>query len=253
MSDEIGSRDAPIGTERRPTDDEADDWIGDAASVIHGHCGSDNSDDAHNDWVNDLANDLWRLVGPGRAAVPLSDEPPADAPAIGSHWWTRGYTNGHWFLRTVTGLRDDTVEYRWMASDGPVGESEMPVSEFMKLMPFETVVPDPPTAFEKFREETQDRGPRKASLDQIVDLVREDRDGGAVLPQPPPQPEPAGLHIECDRCHEALTSPGGLLFTSPYNRLTAKYHLCSPCCNAVLAFIQLPVAAPLSDNETETP
>lgn len=42
-----------------------EDWIGDAESVIHQHCGSDGSSDEHNDWVHDLANELWRHLGRG--------------------------------------------------------------------------------------------------------------------------------------------------------------------------------------------
>lgn len=41
-----------------------DDWCGavlnDLNSIIHQHCGSDGSDDAHCDWVNDLANEVVR-------------------------------------------------------------------------------------------------------------------------------------------------------------------------------------------------
>lgn len=41
-----------------------DEWceavLNDLNSIIHQHCGSDGSDDAHCDWVNDLANDVAR-------------------------------------------------------------------------------------------------------------------------------------------------------------------------------------------------
>jgi len=68
--------DYAVGSDRWPgisklvaQDDEIETWLTDAVSVIHQHCGSDGSDDAHNDWVNDLANELCRIVGPARAAL----------------------------------------------------------------------------------------------------------------------------------------------------------------------------------------
>ena len=43
-----------------PDDDWCEAVLNDLNSIIHGHCGSDGSDDAHCDWVNDLANEVVR-------------------------------------------------------------------------------------------------------------------------------------------------------------------------------------------------
>lgn len=45
------------------------------------------------------------------------------------------------------------------------------------------------------------------------------------------------LHIECDMCGNALTKPGGLLFSPPFGELQVceKFHLCKQCYRLLLS------------------
>jgi len=77
-----------------------DDWCGavlnDLNSIIHQHCGSDGSDDAHCDWVNDLANEVVRYFQ-------RPDVLPAPPPVPS---WPDGV------------LRDAANRLRWIANSG---------------------------------------------------------------------------------------------------------------------------------------
>ena len=86
-----------------------DDWCGavlnDLNSIIHQHCGSDGSDDAHCDWVNDLANEVVRYFQ--RPDV-LPAPPPAPSPVP------------PWPGAVLSGLTDEDGVPTWLAQAGQV-------------------------------------------------------------------------------------------------------------------------------------
>src|SRR5574343_244439 len=84
-----------------------DEWCGavlnDINSIIHQHCESDGSDDAHCDWVNDLANEVVRYFQ--RPDV-LPQPAPSPVPP--------------WPGAVLSGLCDEDGEPTWLAQAGQV-------------------------------------------------------------------------------------------------------------------------------------
>lgn len=82
-----------------------DDWCGavlnDLNSIIHQHCGSDGSDDAHCDWVNDLANEVVRYFQRQDVLAAPHPVPP-------------------WPGAVLSGLVDEDGEPTWLAQAGQV-------------------------------------------------------------------------------------------------------------------------------------
>ena len=81
-----------------PDDDWCEAVLNDLNSIIHGHCGSDGSDDAHCDWVNDLANEVVRYFQRQDvlAVLPTPPAPP-------------------WPGAVLSGLVDEDGEPTWLA------------------------------------------------------------------------------------------------------------------------------------------
>ncbi len=86
-----------------PDDDWCEAVLNDLNSIIHGHCGSDGSDDAHCDWVNDLANEVVRYFQRQDvlAVLPTPPAPP-------------------WPGAVLSGLVDEDGEPTWLAQAGQV-------------------------------------------------------------------------------------------------------------------------------------
>ena len=93
-----------------PDDDWCEAVLNDLNSIIHGHCGSDGSDDAHCDWVNDLANEVVRYFQRQDvlAVLPTPPAPP-------------------WPGAVLSGLTDEDGVPTWLAQAGQVrGEPVRP-------------------------------------------------------------------------------------------------------------------------------
>jgi hypothetical protein len=86
-----------------PDDDWCEAVLNDLNSIIHGHCGSDGSDDAHCDWVNDLANEVVRYFQRQDvlAVLPTPPVPP-------------------WPGAVLSGLVDEDGVPTWLAQAGQV-------------------------------------------------------------------------------------------------------------------------------------
>ena len=82
-----------------PDDDWCEAVLNDLNSIIHGHCGSDGSDDAHCDWVNDLANEVVRYFQRQdvRAVLPTASPVPP------------------WPGAVLSGLTDEDGQPTWLA------------------------------------------------------------------------------------------------------------------------------------------
>ena len=44
--------------------------------------------------------------------------------------------------------------------------------------------------------------------------------------------------VICGRCHKELALPGGLAFSPPRGRMTEKIHLCVPCWESFIEWME---------------